>query len=338
MENIPSLEIKHKDSPLHHTFALRHFLIHPGAECQGSDGTRTLFPDTKALDTLITLIRHSQSYGYEVSEHRLSKVEKAIMNPTKKDFGWNAEQDRLLKGTIVKMLLEDGLNIPMTFDDLFRHRELDQLFWHNKNCRLLSGVCVPVELTKFPYSLVEVPKTSKRNIHEIEFNSLDTLQNQIEKQFDIFMIDGHPFHRTLSQHSSRSLCLRYHHDARSTQTIEDLKILTFDAPYLEMQVSGQPERYIGQSYFNLFAVVRTSEGVQMRTYAKDGRESLPGEVGEFRTKDPLDEQGWSIEDGGKFFLFYYREVWTEDMPPTEMGERKKYSERDWARNDLKNGR
>src|SRR5450432_1104748 len=90
--------------------------------------------------------------------------------------------------------------------------------------------------------------------------------------------------------------------------------------------------------YNLFAVVRLANGKEkddIRFYHNDFTEVVPDKIGMYKEKEPFIKPGcprWSVEDGGKYVLFYYRVSQPIGWPITQLvlPDMLEYERRSWS--------
>jgi hypothetical protein len=74
------------------------------------------------------------------------------------------------------------------------------------------------------------------------------------------------------------------------------------------------QKRVQHATYRLCAVLRVTENQEerIRIYGLDGMEIIPGEVGNYREKEPATENPpWSVSDEGDYVLFYVRMI----VPP-----------------------
>jgi len=180
-----------------------------------------------------------------------------------------------------------------------------------------------------------IPDSDFMQKRTLQFDSSRPLAESISRHFGIG--------REEAQYISlcpRFLQIQYH--VSIPCSITTLRALTFEAPVAKRSADQHIVMEIQRPTYRLCTVVRSTDGEseEVRTYAPIGKESIPAEVGDYRSKEPdaTASEHWSIEQPGDYILFYYREYIPDGWQATEtILDAPEWEERPWMIRDKEAG-
>jgi hypothetical protein len=317
MDHKPSLDSSL--TPLHRIGALRRFRPHPGiwldqqkfkpGEAEAEDMASI---NTIGMDILLILLRHLISFGYAVDRIGTGiGAENAMMDAAVKNLGWKQEEDWIIKLHMHQHLAQhdavecDGISTDIKFQELVHLPCLRNLFDCNAQFRLISPFAYIMENKSEVGTYLQSDSQEMIELNTLDFTSSQPFSTSISQHCD--SVDG-------TQYTSlRPKFLRINYKVESPgRKISELRLLQFSAPEVLVQDSMVQKR-VQHATYRLCAIVRVTDNQEkIRTYGIDGMEIIPGEVGNYKEKEPAAENPpWSVSDEGDYILFYVRMI----VPP-----------------------
>lgn len=210
--------------------------------------------------------------------------------------------------------------------ELINHPELQNAFLYNE-CSQLVDNRVFRRRTDTPAGTnmkTEEIRTRSKDLQKFNYLHWDgskSLPDFIDTRWHRQTFGGYEWQFIAKR--PKFLQVQYTLNKPSERSISELRVLKFSTPEA-WKKDGVWRFERNHAEYNLLAVVRLAESNykdSIRTYWKDGKELVPdNNVKHFEDKDPdaVLERQWSVQDKGRYMLYYYRLIQPEGWPESEM--------------------
>jgi hypothetical protein len=301
--------------------------------------------DTTGTDAAMILLRSMISRGFEIESP--SSYEKQLIDLAWADIGWNEDEDRVWGSKVIKLLNYDkgpeDTIATLTFESIllrstkvgFRHLQLG-----SEAFKVLEPIAFfrdeGAEEWTMDLSEQETP---------LNWSGTWSLNDRMAQLFT-FEKEGKEWVVVGKRPAFVGILLNnmkaYKQDRVTFQLMRTFHLRSLILSDQQcsagpVTVNTLPKLSSQDVDYNLFAVVRLAndhEKDDIRLYNKDFTETIPAEVGRYEEKEANIKSGcprWSVEDGGRYLLVYYRVSQPSDWPffmPT-LGPTLEYEGRPW---------
>lgn len=282
--------------------------------------------DTRSIDVLIILMRALRTFDAEMVQAQLTAAESALVESSERDVGRIMDHDLHLKYTILKPLvggdvLARNCMSGISFETLVHHPQLSHIFITSPQ---FSFYCCyapsrPRGALNRPRSAPDAPLTVRLLDPLIQINALrpwdgsSSLQDYLNERLPLDKVSHEEI--TYYPYVGRPPFLRIEYTLALTDkrnTFQSMRTVRLEGE--TMWETGKDTFGCGRpsTLYVLFAIVRCASNAwndDIRLYYKSGGEIVPylqmvecTAINEYRKR----QKRWSVEEPGKFMLFYFR--------------------------------
>lgn len=310
--------------------------------------------DVTSIDVALTLLRHflSLNVNLGIPEDRITPEETAFYKAAWSNIGWKSEEDHEVKYQLVKKLLgteelseEDVNKANFSVESIFSHQGLRWLFKEHPCLNIASRTIIE--------KMVDEPDTAWKKgqadletflqVNELKWDGGLSLEIFINRHFAGVKKGNHLRVHFSARPFFFSILYEPRNRCRPISEIRSFQMAgyTLKPDQVDFVCDNRKHTYV------LTAVIRLGDGNglkdDIRTYTYKGKEIKPQQT----VGGPTEEvarleyeatgKRWSIEDKGRYMLFYYRISNIEGEPNPEtyiLKDGPEFEPRDWCQDDI----
>ncbi|KAI9645880.1 hypothetical protein NHQ30_005316 [Ciborinia camelliae] len=293
--------------------------------------------DVTGIDVALTLYRHLLSLHMEmiIPEDRITTEEAAFLKAAWSNICWDPSEDHQVKNDLVKQLLgvqelskEDIQNANLTFENILHHPKLRLLIKENPHFHIASHIVLEktIDEPDTAWKRSTVDAATLLHFNQLKWDGVSELEYFVSTRFG-----GTKIGNLLRSHFAARPSYFYilYEPETKFRSISEIRSFQMRGLTTKPMEEGQVEWTCDnrRHTYVIYAIVRlgNKDGLKddIRTYTHKGTEILPQETVGGPTECNANEEyrmtgkRWSIQDKGRYMLFYYRISNKEGHPKPE---------------------
>ncbi|TGO35444.1 hypothetical protein BHYA_0158g00270 [Botrytis hyacinthi] len=310
--------------------------------------------DVTSIDVALTLLRHflSLNPNLGIPEDRITPEETAFYKAAWSNIGWKLEEDREVKYQLVKKILgteelseEDIHKANFSFVSIFGHQGLRWLFKEHPCLNIASHTIIEkmVDEPDTAWKKGQVDLETFLQVNELKWDGILALEIFVNRRFAGVKRGNHLRVHFSARPFFFSILYEPRKNCRLISETRSFKMAgyTLKPDQIDFVCDDRKHTYV------IAAIIRLgdNEGLKddIRTYTYKGKEIKPHQTVGGRTEEiarleyEATGKRWSIEDKGRYMLFYYRisNREGETNPETYISkDGPEFEPRDWCQDDI----